>query len=349
MTTDMTIWLLAAFVISTCTTPLIAILAKRLGVVDAPTCKRKIHDTPRPLMGGLAIFIAFAAVTATVLLAGDSLTGGEIAPLHYVGVLIGGLILMVGGIFDDKYELSPKYAIIAPLLAVSGVILFGVEVDKLTNPFGGVIELAWWQSDIIVFIWLMVVMYTTKFLDGLDGLATGVSATGALMILLLSLTTAYYQPDVALLSAIVLGSFLGFLGWNIHPAKIFLGEGGSTLVGFLLGVLAVISGGKLATAMLALGVPILDLIWTIVRRFSEGGIKRVFQSDRRHLHHRLLDLGWSQNKIVAVYLLVATSFGTAALFLQSKEKLVALMVLVAIMIIVATLLVLQERSEKSLP
>jgi UDP-GlcNAc:undecaprenyl-phosphate GlcNAc-1-phosphate transferase len=348
MSTDMTIWLLAAFVISLGLTPVVRMLATRFGVMDAPTAGRKVHDTPTPLMGGVAIFLAFTGVLLVALGFTDTLIAGEIALNHYIGVIAAAAILIIGGVLDDIYELPPHKAIVAPLVAVLTVIGFGIEVDKLTNPFGGVIDLAWWQSDIIVFIWLMVVMYTTKFLDGLDGLATGVSATGALMILLLSLTTAYYQPDVALLAAIVLGAFLGFLGWNIHPAKIFLGEGGSTLVGFLLGVLAVISGGKLATAMLALGVPMLDLVWTIVRRFSKGGLKRVFQSDRRHLHHRLLDLGWRQHTIVGVYLLVATVFGTAALFLQSKEKLVALMILTAIVVIVAVLLVLQERREKEL-
>lgn len=348
MTTGMTIWLLAAFVLSLGLTPLVRSLATRFGVMDAPTAGRKIHTKPTPLMGGVAIFFAFGVVLLVGLGISDTLIAGEITPGHYAGVLLSAFILIVGGVIDDIYELPPHKAIIAPLIAVLTVIGFGIEVDKLTNPFGGVVELAAWQSNIIVFVWLMVVMYTTKFLDGLDGLATGVSATGALMILLLSLTTAYYQPDVALLSAIVLGALLGFLGWNIHPAKIFLGEGGSTLVGFLLGVLAVISGGKLATAMLALGVPMLDLVWTVLRRFSEGGLKRVFQSDRRHLHHRLLDLGWRQHTIVGVYLLVSTVFGTAALFLQSKEKLVALMILTAIVVIVAVLLVLQERREKAL-
>jgi len=169
----------------------------------------------------------------------------------------------------------------------------------------------------------------------LDGLASSVTGVGALMVMLLSLTAAYYQPDVALLSAVVIGAIVGFLFWNFHPATIFLGEGGSTFVGFLLGVLAVISGGKLATALLVLGIPLLDAVWVVVRRFRAGGLKQIFVGDRKHLHHRLYDLGLGQKQVVLVYVMVASAFGVTALFFQSREKLVALVVLCLIMLIAA--------------
>jgi UDP-GlcNAc:undecaprenyl-phosphate/decaprenyl-phosphate GlcNAc-1-phosphate transferase len=181
----------------------------------------------------------------------------------------------------------------------------------------------------------MVVMYTTKFLDGLDGLATSVTSIGALMILLLSLTAAYYQPDVALVSVVAIGSMLGFLFWNFHPASIFLGEGGSTYVGFLLGVLAVISGGKLATALLVLGIPLLDAIWVVLRRYRTGGFKNIFNADRKHLHHRLFDRGLGQRSVVLFYVIIATAFGITTLIFQSREKLVALIVLGLLMFLVA--------------
>jgi UDP-GlcNAc:undecaprenyl-phosphate GlcNAc-1-phosphate transferase len=234
-------------------------------------------------------------------------------------------------------------AIIAPVLSALTAIGFGIEVDKLTNPFGGVIALAPWQSDILVFVWLLLVMYTTKFLDGLDGLATGVSAIGTGMVMLLALTAAYFQPDVALFAAVCLGAMLGFLAFNFHPARIFLGEGGSTFVGFTLGTLAVISGGKLATALLVIAIPLMDVVWIIVRRWQAGGFRRIFTGDRKHLHHRLLDRGWGQPRIVIAYYLVAAVFGLSALFLQSREKLIALVVLVALMVVVAMWLTQAER------
>ena len=309
------------------------------GVVDLGTWALVVA-----LLGGIAIFAVVAFVLMYALRNASSLlTGGEITAVHYAGFLVGGLILMVGGLVDDKYNLPAKYAIIAPVLAAVTAILFGVEVEKLTNPLGGVIYLAPWQSDVLVFVWLLVVMYTTKFLDGLDGLATGVSAIGALMVMCLALSAAYFQPDVATLAAICLGAMLGFLVFNFNPAAIFLGEGGSTFVGFALGMLAVISGGKLATALLVIAIPMMDVAWIIIRRFRVGGVRQVFKADRKHLHHRLLDRGWSQRQIVVAYYLVATAFGLSTLFLQSKQKVIALAALVALMVVVAIVLSKQEK------
>lgn len=336
--------LILSFLLSAALTLVVRRVAIRFGIVDRPAGGRKIHTRPIPLLGGVAIFVSISAFVLFSLRYTNWLTGGEITVTHYAGFLLGGLILMAGGYVDDRYNLPARYAIVAPILAAVTVIAFGIEVTKLTNPFGGVILLEHWQSNAIVFVWLMVVMYTTKFLDGLDGLATGVSSIGALMVMLLALSTAYFQPDVAMLSAICLGSFLGFLAFNFHPARIFLGEGGSTFVGFVVGTLAVISGGKLATALLVIAIPMLDVVWIVVRRFRVGGLSQVFKGDRKHLHHRLLDRGWSQRQIVAAYYLLAIVFGCSALFLQSKEKLIALAAVVALMFVVAIVLSKQEKT-----
>ena len=336
-------WGLLAFLCSFVITVFVKHFAIHHGVVDRPKKKRNVHKRATAQLGGIAIYLAFVIATATALFFSSTLIAGDISTGHYIGLMFGGLILMVGGYLDDQVELPPYMAIFSPILAALAVIVFGIEIEKLTNPFGGVIYLSSVQSDILVFVWLMVVMYTTKFLDGLDGLATSVTTIGAIMIMLLSLTAAYYQPDVALLSVISIGAFLGFLFWNFHPASIFLGEGGSTFVGFLLGSLAVISGGKLATALLVLGIPLLDVIWVIVRRLKKGGIANIFKGDRKHLHHRLLDLGWGQRAIVFVYVLIATTFGISTLFLQSRDKLVALIVLTLMMLLAAWVLVSREK------
>lgn len=335
-------WVILAFVFSFVGTVVVKRFALRGGLVDQPKSARNIHTRPTARLGGLAIFIAFALCVLLVLASSEALTEGRISVQHYFGLLLGGLILMVGGAIDDRYDLPPWLSIWAPLLATVVLIGSGVEIEKVTNPLGGVILLEPWQSDILVFVWMMVVIYTTKFLDGLDGLATSVSAIGALMVMLLALSAAYYQPDVALLAAIAIGSFVGFLFWNFHPATIFLGEGGSTFVGFVLGTLAVISGGKLATALLVLGIPLLDALWVILRRWRDGGIRRVFRGDRKHLHHRLLDLGIGQRRILFMYVFVATAFGVSTLFLQSRQKLVALVLLGVMMLIAAAVLVGRE-------
>jgi len=343
MITTLILWGTLSFVLSFLLTLFVRRLAIYFHIVDEPGLLRKIHSRPVALMGGVAIFVAISACVIGILSSGDFLTSGEINATHYIGVLLGGIILMIGGYIDDRFKLPPRFAIIAPVLAAITAIGFGIEVDKLSNPLGGQIVLEGWQSDILVFVWLLVVMYTTKFLDGLDGLATSVTSVGALMVMLLSLTVAYFQPDVALLSAVTFGAFVGFLFWNMHPASIFLGEGGSTFVGYMLGILAVISGGKLATALLVLGIPLLDVVWVVSRRWREGGFSKMFQGDKKHLHHRLLKLGWGQTHIVLLYVVIASAFGVSALFLQSREKLVALLILGVIMVLGALLLVQKDR------
>ncbi|MEK7619875.1 MAG: MraY family glycosyltransferase [Patescibacteria group bacterium] len=343
MITTLILWGTLSFVLSFFLTLFVRRVAIYFGIIDQPGLLRKIHTRPVAMLGGVAIFVALAAATIGILTSSDLLTSGEIDVRHYLGVLLGGLILMIGGFIDDRRELPPRLAIIAPILAALTAIGFGIEVDKLSNPLGGAIVLGGWQSDILVFVWLMIVMYTTKFLDGLDGLATSVTSVGAIMIMLLSLTVTYFQPDVAIFSAVTLGAFVGFLFWNVHPASIFLGEGGSTFVGYMLGILAVISGGKLATALLVLGIPLLDVVWVVSRRWREGGAPRIFQGDKKHLHHRLLKLGWGQTPIVLLYVVIASAFGVSALFLQSREKLVALFILAIIMGLAAVLLVQKDR------
>lgn len=345
--TELILWGGLAFFVSFVLTVFVKQIALKHGAIDVPKKKRNVHKKPIARLGGLAIFFAFALALILALLSGDTLIGGEITRVHYFGVLLGGGILMLGGFFDDRYDLLPHVAIVSPFLAAITAIAFGVGVEKLTNPFGGVIYLELWQSNILVFVWLMVVMYTTKFLDGLDGLATSVSGIGAVMIMLLSLTAAYFQPDVALMSAMAIGALLGFLFWNFHPASIFLGEGGSTFVGYLLGILAVISGGKLATALLVLGIPLLDAIWVVARRFRTGGVKNIFVGDRKHLHHRLFDLGLGQRQVVLIYVCVASAFGATTLFFQSREKLVALIILVFIMLLSAYLFSRREKGQAS--
>jgi UDP-GlcNAc:undecaprenyl-phosphate GlcNAc-1-phosphate transferase len=187
--------------------------------------------------------------------------------------------------------------------------------------------------------------YTTKLLDGMDGLVTGISAIGAVVIFLLSLTPQVMQPQTALLSIAFAGSLLGFLILNFYPAKIFLGESGSTFAGFMLGVLAIVSGSKIATAMLVMGIPLLDALWVILQRIMNK--QSPIQGDRRHLHFRLLDIGFSEPQAVLFLYALSGFFGATALFLQSMGKLVALFMLVLVMVvIVATILFAYKLKEK---
>ncbi len=337
-----------SFLASLILTGLIRKIAGRFKIVDKPDIDRKIHTTPVPLLGGIAIFITFFSI---LFIFSDKFLAGNLDWRHLISFSIGAFILVIGGFLDDKYNLKPHWQIIFPLLAVAAIIIGGVEIEKITNPLGGFIYLDQLLvvGPILIALWLLGMMYTTKLLDGVDGLVSGVSVIGGLVIFLFTLTTQYYQPDIALAALLLAAISLGFLIFNFYPAKIFLGEGGSLLLGYILGVLAIISGGKIAIALLIMGIPILDVAWTIVRRLLRG--KNPFRfADKKHLHFRLLDLGLSQRQTVLIFYLMSLVFGLSGLFLQSKGKFLALIILVVIMLaIVIFFWYLDKRKKRNKP
>lgn len=318
---------------------------RRLGIVDKPKSEeRKIHSQPTPLGGGWAIFVSFFVILSIIFLVDPNFFGDDITPKYLLGIFIGGLILMLGGILDDKYTLRARYQIWFPIIATLTILAFGIGPHIITSPWGGTIDLSVIKipidglgnlvvlADAIVFFWLMGMMFTTKFLDGLDGLVTGVVSVGALIIFALSLTEQFYQPEVALLAIIFVGACLGFLIWNWHPAKVFLGEGGSLFTGFMLGVLAIISGGKIVTTILVMGLPALDVARVLFCRWQKH--KPIFVGDDEHLHFKLLASGFTQRQAVLLLYSISFAFGLSALFLQSAHKLVAFVVLFIVMILV---------------
>lgn len=338
------LWFLLALVLSVILTPLIKRLAFKFRVLDLPASSpRKIHSTPTPLLGGLAVLLAFLITLIAYIFIGKP--DFDIVPLKFFGAIIaGGVILMIGGFLDDKFNLPPKISWLFPALACLIIILsgIGVGIKFISNPFGSPInidyslDLGLWILDLpalLVWGWLMGMIYTTKFLDGLDGLTSGIALVGGLTLFALSLNEKVSQPITASIAIIFAGALLGFLFYNFHPASIFLGEGGSTFAGFMLGVLAIILGAKIATALLVMGIPILDVAWVIVRRIFYRNSP--FLGDRRHLHYRLLDIGFSQKQAVLTLYGISAIFGFTAVFLQSLGKLIALVLLFCVMIFLA--------------
>ncbi|MBI2459458.1 MAG: undecaprenyl/decaprenyl-phosphate alpha-N-acetylglucosaminyl 1-phosphate transferase [Parcubacteria group bacterium] len=316
-------------------------LAVKLKITDKPDRDRKIHARETPLLGGLAVFLAFFIV---LYFTRGALLSGNLEPRHWLGFFVGAGFLMFGGWLDDKYSLKPIQQIIWPALAVASIIAGGVQIEKITNPFGGYIYLGAVSAGLIA-VWLFGMMYATKLLDGLDGLVSGLTAIGAIIIFLFTQTAKYYQPDIGLAALILAAACSGFLIFNWQPAKIFLGEGGSLFLGYALGVLSIISGGKIAMALLVMGLPVLDLAWTIVRRIMAG--KNPFKfADRKHLHFRLLNLGLTVRKSVLFFYAISLIFGLAALFLQSKGKALALAALGLIMIVIILLFYYLDRKNK---
>ncbi len=337
----MLFWFAIAAIVSFVLTAGVRWVALRHQIVDRPDGERKIHTKPMPLLGGVGIYLSFALCLVAAAVTSRSIIGTITWPM-IAGVLAGGLILIVGGVLDDIYKLSPKRQIIFPIAASLVVIACGIGVSKLTNPLGGIIILAAPLSGLVVFPYLLGTTYATKLFDGLDGLVAGVTVIGSLLIMGLALTTKYFQPDVALIAAIAAGAFIGFLPWNFHPAKIFLGDGGALFAGYLLGVLSVISGAKIAVVLMALGVAVVDAGWVIVRRvFWEK--KSFAVGDRKHLHHRLLDAGFSQRTAVLLLWFISAAFGASTLLLQSAGKLVAFAVLAAVTMIIGVAAILKRK------
>ena len=199
-----------------------------------------------------------------------------------------------------------------------------------------------------MWLWMMGMIYTTKFLDGLDGLTSGIAVIGGLTMFALSLTEKVNQPITAGLAVIFAGAFLGFLIYNFYPASIFLGESGSTLAGFGLGILAIILGAKIATALLVMGIPILDVAWVIVRRVFYRSSP--FVGDRKHLHYRLLDIGLTHRKAVLALYAISALFGFTAVFLQSLGKLIALVILLLLMVGIAiAIVIVYKRQHPHIP
>jgi len=325
-----------ALLLALAITPVIRFLALKHGIVDLPG-PRKIHPSPTPLLGGLAVFLAFFISVAIFWLLG-MVSDAKISEVQILAVFGGGLILMIGGYLDDRYNLQPWQQFIFPVLASVTVILAGLKIEFVSSPLGGILHFPAALGIAIAFFWLLGMIYTTKFLDGLDGLASGITAIGAIIIFFVSLYWDVPSSGTSVLALVLAGSALGFLVFNWHPAKIFLGEGGSVFCGFMLGTLSIISGSKIATALLIMGVPILDVFWVIIRRLWQG--RSPVAADRKHLHFRLLDIGLSQRQAVVFLYLITAAFGVTSLFLPSSGKLIALMGLAVFMVILGISLIL---------
>ncbi|HEB01477.1 MAG TPA: undecaprenyl/decaprenyl-phosphate alpha-N-acetylglucosaminyl 1-phosphate transferase [Candidatus Portnoybacteria bacterium] len=333
---------LIALILVALLVPLIGWLARKLGLVG-PAGGRHIHKKRIPRLGGLAIIIVFVL---TIFLIPELVIE---KPLK--GVLIAALVILLVGIWDDLKELGSVLQFFWQLVVALIIILAGVRVDYLKNPFGGAIRLDGWQVDwqlfnfhfylpvlgsLFIILWLVGMINVMNWLDGIDGLAGGVGVIGAFTLFFLSISPLVNQPPIAILAVILAGATLGFLIWNFHPAKIFMGTSGSMFLGFMLGTLAIFSGGKVATALLVMGFPILDALWVVGQRIKNK--VSPFRGDRRHLHHKLLELGLSQRQVVLFLYFVSASFGVVALSIQSLGKLIALIILGGLMLTVALII-----------
>lgn len=301
--------LIVAFLIAFSATPMVISLAHKVNAIDVPKDARRVHKKPTPLMGGLAIFYGF--VVSVVCFA--------TIDKEVLGILIGCVIIVTTGAVDDITDMKPIIKLLCQVLAASVVVCCGVRIEHFANPFASwfgdhYIVLDYWVSCAITIIWIVGICNAVNLLDGLDGLAVGVSSIAS--IALLTLTLISENLNVAIITAAVAGAGFGFLPYNFNPAKIFMGDTGALFLGFILacisvqGMLKISAVISFAAPVLILGLPIFDTVFAILRRVLTG--HSPMQADRGHLHHRLLDMGFSQRRVVAIlYTLTAVLCMTA--------------------------------------
>ncbi|OIP59824.1 MAG: hypothetical protein AUK19_01380 [Candidatus Moranbacteria bacterium CG2_30_45_14] len=286
-------------------------------------------------LGGVAMLIAFSFTlffdTHLVL------------TREFYGLLFGSASILIFGLWDDLKELGWKIQVFFQVVLTVLIFIFGMRISSLPNPFGGV----WIVPDtfilsgfFLLFAWIFLVMNAMNWLDGLDGLCGGISLITFVTIFFLSLKPEVYQPPIAILAIIGMGVVIGFLFFNIYPARILAGTVGSMFLGFLVATLAIIAGTKIATAFLVLSLPIADALFVLWQRLNDG--TSLFQPDKRHLHFRLLELGWSERSIAWFFFLVTALIAVIALNTQALGKFVA--VFLVFCIIFALLLFVDQKT-----
>lgn len=322
--------LIIAFLITVLITPASLVLIRKLGLLDDPKAHKHpgiIHKKIIPRGGGIPLFI------------GIVLTGLFFLPLTKIVIALftAGFIALLIGVLDDKYDISPYIRFIGNIVVALIVVGSGITIPFITNPFGGILYLnsiilpfSIPLSDIVTLLWIIWVMNMLNWSKGVDGQMPGIVAISAITIGFLSLRFAgsdsFSQISVDLSFAIA-GASLGFLIFNFHPAKIFPGYG-ATAVYLLLSAVSILSGAKLATAILVMGIPMIDGLFTIIRRILAG--RSPFWHDKKHLHHLLLGFGVSQRYIALFYWIISAILGTLALVLSSQAKLFAIIMLLIV-------------------
>ena len=330
-----------AFLVTALALPFTIILAKRFGLIDDPKLRpHPAHTQHRvvPRAGGLAIY--FGILTAALIF----------LPMekHLLGIILGITILIITGIIDDKVLNFNPYARLALLFLAAGVAVgSGIGISFITNPLAGLQNLPLWLSDSVIrldgiiipfdflgphklilladlfaLFWIVTLTEVINWSKGVDGQMPGITAVASIILGLLSIKLFYQgdpnQLNIARLAFITTGASLAFLVFNWHPAKIFPGFSGSTILAFMLAVVSILSGAKIATALLVLAIPAADFVYTFVRRISKG--QSPVLGDRGHLHHRLLNLGWSHQQISLFYILGSAMLGATALLASTEVK-----------------------------
>ena len=328
--------LAVAALIAFIATPVVKSLAFKVGAVDVPKDARRMHDHPIPRMGGLAIFLGFllAVLIFVPMTSAMGNSGAELLSDSTKGMLLGAIIIVILGVFDDIYDLPAKFKFVVQIIAAIVAAVSGNVIDVISNPNvfsqNPWLELGWLSYPVTI-IWIVAVTNAVNLIDGLDGLACGVSTISSMTMLVIALLVS--EVNVAVMMGALAGACLGFLPYNLNPAKIFMGDTGSTFLGFILATMSVQGMFKMYTIIsfvvpfLMLGLPIFDTCFAFIRRIAHG--QSPMHPDRSHVHHRLIDMGFTQKQAVGILYVISAILGLSAVILTTSGALKAMIFLLA--------------------
>ncbi len=330
----MNIWILIlcytmAFLITLGLTPAAKSLAYKIGAIDVPKDKRRVHKRPTPRLGGLAIYYGFLV---SILLFSD-------IDRQMIAIIAGSLLIVGVGIIDDVKQLRAGIKLVVQIAAALIVALGGVRIAALSMPSvivpGGIISLGVLSIPVTV-LWIVGVTNAVNLIDGLDGLAAGICSIATFSLFFIAILAG--ETSVAVLAAALAGSCMGFLPYNFNPAKIFMGDTGSTFLGYMLSIICIQGLFKgyviisFIVPFLILGLPIFDTTYAILRRIKNK--KPIMSPDRGHLHHRLIDMGLSQKQTVAILYVIAMILGLSAVMVVGQGAFTATIFIACVMLFV---------------
>lgn len=319
---------LAAFILTFIQMPFTIKIAKKKGFLDVPKDERRVHKKPIPVGGGIAMVISVSILMVYFLPINKNL----------ILTLIASLIIAISGLYDDKEGLSPKLKFLFQILAAVILIIGGMKIEFFTNPFDShdaLLILNILSIPVTIF-WVCGITNTINLIDGLDGLASGVSMICAISMFFITYKMGRY--DVSLICALVAGACLGFLPFNFNPAKIFMGDTGALYLGFMLSYISISGFLKQAAILmifvpvLILGVPVFDTAFAMVRRKLSG--KSMVEADKGHLHHRLLKMGLNQRQTVVILYSISAIFGVLANLISRFHSSIALVISIGVLLII---------------
>ena len=316
-----------AMAISAAATPVVKWFANRVGAIDVPKDSRRVHKSPIPRLGGLAIFLGFVMCV---------LFFAEITR-QLQGILLGSIVIVIVGAIDDIRSLKAYVKLIVQILAALIAIYFGIVIEIFSNPqvfsANEFMHLGYFSIPVTV-VWIVAITNSVNLIDGLDGLAVGVSTISSIVMLIIALIVS--EPNVAIILAALTGACLGFMPYNFNPAKIFMGDTGALLLGYILSTVSIMGLFKFyavvsfAVPFLVLALPLFDTSFAFMRRLLKG--QNPMSPDRGHFHHRLIDMGLSQKQAVAVLYTISGLLGLAAVVITTSDKVRALILVAAVLI-----------------